>query len=419
MPTLAANNNTAFGGSLINQKYSPLADITILEADQAYYTGLFNRRIKKLSDANLFPRKLSLFTAAAWPVVAAATPPPMVVISSNRALWLSKLFKNADSKNRDAAFTGYNDPKTFDFEGVPWYSPLRSGRPVYIVVHYTEYTYYKQLLGGFRNVYVVGWRIPFRKGGYAPTGFGASRFAALELVKKLGYTKAWGVDDNVVNINGFPNTLAEVEAEMTADTAGIGFAAATENTGLIPLYREATFVEKAYDFDSQEAGLLQQVVLWNLTFLKSKNLTMSPYFVTSNEDVSLTNCLQSFAYAEKVIKPLKIIKLAPETDDKELNKGAAQLAKMRNELLTLLYDAEKDTQIVKGSTAAVKLSKFVTDTILPKSQNREGDPQVTQSMAIEQILALATNNRHWAPTKIFNPYDGFEGTSVELQSGAI
>src|SRR5262249_54295861 len=159
---------------------------------------------------------------------------------------------------------------------------------------------------------------------------------------------------------------------------------------------------------------------WNLTFLKSKNLTFSPYFVTSNEDVSLTNYLKAFSYAEKVIKALKIIKLQPETDDAAKNTGAAELGKMRNRLLELLYNAEKDTEIVKGSAAAVKLSTFVTATILPKSQiGVGGNSQVTQSMAIEQVLALATSTRHWAPTKIFNPYDGFEGTSVELQSGAI
>src|SRR5260370_34233932 len=196
---LGASNNTLFGGSLFNQKYSPLDNIVIRAGDKDFYVKLFNQRITALS--NVFPKKLSLFTSA-WPEPDVDTA-PMVVISNNRAKWIETLLDNAVAKNKVAAFTGYNDTKTFDNGPVAWYAPLRSQRPLFIVVHHAEYAYYKKLLDGYyKNVYVVGWRVPFRKGQFGPAGFGASRFAALELVKGLGYHKAWTVDDNVVNING-------------------------------------------------------------------------------------------------------------------------------------------------------------------------------------------------------------------------
>jgi hypothetical protein len=223
------------------------------------------------------------------------------------------------------------------------------------------------------------------------------------------------VDDNVVNINGFPDTPETIEDLMTAEIAGIGFSAATNNKVRDNLYDgTVTFTALDLKFGSQTAGLLQQVVLWNLDFLKAKNLTFSSYFVSSNEDVSLTNYLQAFNFSEKVIKPLSIIKMQPTNDTK--NTGAAKLAKFRTDLLELLYNLEKNTQIQQGVSAAVNLSTFVTTTILPNSQSRDANPHVTQSMAIEQVLAMAVSKK-WAPVKIFNPYNEFEGTKVERQAG--
>lgn len=412
-PTLVAENNTAFGGVLINQKYSPLVFDRDYppSSDKDFYTKIYRTRIKALSDDNVFPRKLSLFTRA-WPVVAAGTP-PMVVISSNRAEWMKQLFDNAAAKNEVAAFTGYIDATTFQNGPVPWYAPLRSQRPVFIVVHNTEYGYYLKMLGGFDNVYVVGWRIPFIQGkfGFGLAGFGASRFAALELVKKLGYTYAWLVDDNVVNINGFPNRLTTMEANMGAGIAAIGFRATTSNVTKVGKYDgTVTFATEDFDFGAQAAGLLQQVVLWNVGLLKTDDFTVSPYFVASNEDVSLSNYLQVWGYTEKIISPLSIVKMQPENDKK--NPGAPELANIRTRLLDHLYQREKETLIQKGVAAPVALGTFVEKTILPNSQNPDFNDHITQSMAIEQVLALGVKKK-WAPDNIFEPFTGFAGTKVE------
>lgn len=413
-PTLVADNNGGFGGVLINQKYSPLVfgDEYPAAADKDSFSKIYNTRIKTLSDVDVFPKKISLFTRA-WPAVAAGTP-PMVVISSNRAEWMQELFETAKTKNELDEFTGYLDVTTFQNGPVPWYSPLRSLRPVFIVVHQTEYGYYQRLLGGFANVYVVGWRIINAKGkfGLAPVGFGASRFAALELVKKLGYTYAWSVDDNVVNINGFPNRLTTIEANMSENIAAIGFKATTKNvTGVAQGDGTVKFSTAVFDFGAQVPGLLQQVVLWNLALLRKNDLSVSPYFVSSNEDVSLSNYLQVSKIAEKIISPLSIVKMQPE-NDKE-NTGATLLADMRAQLLYRLFQKEKETLIQMGVAAAVEIAAFVANTVLPNSQSPKNDLFVTQSMAIEQALALGVSKK-WAPTEIFKPFTGFNGTRVEL-----
>jgi hypothetical protein len=412
--TLGASNNTTFGGTLINQKYSPLERIEISETDRDFYVGLFNRRINALSAGNVFPKKLSLLSST-WPTPVVDTP-PMVVISSNRAEWMSALFESGDLKNRDAAFTGYNDRTTFAKGPVAWYDPLRSQRPLFIVVHHAEYAYYRKLLGSYRNVYIVGWRFQFPRGGLGPAGFGASRFAALELVKMLGYHKAWTVDDNVVNVNGFPNRLATIEAFLTADMWGIGFSAATINQLAGALYDgTATFTPNTFDFTKQKSSLLQQVVLWNVDLLRTNNLNMSHYFVTSNEDVSFINYLQTNKKDERMIKSLSVLKLEP-TPDKE-NRGVTELGTIKASLLKFLFNLERTTQIKNGTATPVNLGDFVKTTILPQSLDAVPKPpnrkiHATQSMAIEQALAMAVS-KGWAPAKIFDPYQGFEGTKVE------
>jgi hypothetical protein len=423
MPTLSADNNGSYGGSLINEKYSPLRSITIAAGDKDFYVNLFDERIKTLTRQNIFPTKLTLITSG-LPAPDTFTSTPIVVISSNRAEWMKSLFDNADTKNRKARITGYNDPATFSEGIIPWYAPWRSQKILYIVVHSAEYGYYKKLLAGYVNVYVVGWQFPATAGGLGPAGFGASRFAALELIKYLKYQRAWAVDDNVVNINGFPNTAATIEGLMTADFAGIGFSAATNNDVLVNVYKDSTFTTLDFDFSKQKAGLLQQVVLWNVDYLKSRNLTFSPYFVTSNEDVSLSNYLQAFNYTQRIIKGLSIIKMQPTNDTK--NQGALQLAGIRTRFQKLLYNLEKNTQISINGTKAKNLSEVVTETILPNAQNKGGGLNVrkkqayertTQSMAIEQVLAESVSKK-WAPPKTFNPYVEFAaGTMVEQRAG--
>lgn len=414
-PKFAAKNNTNYGGTLINQKYSPLQNITLVDGDKSSIQKLFNDRITLLK--NWFPKKLSLVSSN-WPEIGINKDiPPMVVISSKRAEWMKTLFNNANKKNAAAPITGYLDKKTFNEGVIPWYSPLRSGRPVYIVVYHTEYAYYKKQLAAFQNVYVIGWGLPPKdksKDSFGLVGFGASRFAALQLVKTVGFHRAWTVDDNVVNINGFPNTLAEIEGLISdGKTAAVGFEATTRNLTEGEVWTASKFEEKDFVFAEQAAGLLQQVVLWNLDLL-GENLNFSPYFVSSNEDVSLTNYLKAFNFTEKVIDGLSIIKMGP-VDDKN-NKGEATLDTFRKALLELLYNKEKDVLIQVDSAAPVALETFVPDPLIKKSLDKDAKVPKTQSMAIEQVLALAVSNK-WAPLNTFNPYNGFAGTKVERLIG--
>ena len=411
--TLVADNNGRFGGVLINEKYSPLilGSITIVDGDKSFIQKFFNNRITLLQ--NLFPRKLTLFTQA-WPDVDEDTP-PMVVISSGRAEWMKTLFENAKAKNRAGAVTGYNDTKTFDNGPLPWYSPYRSQRPVYILVHHSEYGYYRSKLTGYPNVCVVGWLFPFPKKSYGPTGFGVCRFAAIELAKSLGYHRAWLVDDNVVNVNGFPNRLTTIEALMNDETAAIGFTGCTNNEEIAGVYEKSTFTA-AGAYPMQAAPLLQQVVLWNLDFLNAEGVkaNFSPYFVASNEDVSLTNFLLAGGHTKNYIKALSVIKMQPDGDKK--NAGMETLKAFKKELLKLLFEQEKKTQIQMGVAAPVNLEAFVNDTIIENCQNKKSDLHQTQSMVIEQVLALAVT-KNWAPPKIFNPYSGFPTATVERRAG--
>ena len=263
---------------------------------------------------------------------------------------------------------------------------------------------------------------------------GHSAFAALELVKNLGYHKAWMVDDNVINVNGFPNGLETIEALMTDDTFAIGFKAATKNMTPADLYGDeakVSFTPIDFDFAKQKAGLLQQVVLWNLDKLREEKLNTSPYFVTSNEDVSLSNYLQKKGKTEKVITALSIVKL--ETAPDKSNTGAAELRKIRSALLDFLFHLEKHTPIKIGEAASAALGTVVNNTILPKSEHCPPAPTTetaeakaarlaplaslvadTQSKAIEQVLANFIDiNVSKVPVKIFNPLQEFEGATVE------
>ena len=130
--------------------------------------------------------------------------------------------------------------------------------------------------------------------------------------------------------------------------------------------------------------------------------------------MSLTNYLKAFNFTEKVIDGLSIIKMGP-VDDKN-NKGEATLDTFRKALLELLYNKEKDVLIQVDSAAPVALETFVPDPLIKKSLDKDAKVPKTQSMAIEQVLALAVSNK-WAPLNTFNPYNGFAGTKVERLIG--
>ncbi|HWW07277.1 hypothetical protein [Collimonas sp.] len=413
---LNARNNGTYGGNLINQKYKPLDNPALAPPDHAYYRQLFSARQGLLTGINAYPpNTLNFYGNLPVPAIAVA---PLVVVSSNRANWMQAILQNAANHG---PFTGYLDATSFHSDVVPWYAPLRSGRPVYIVVHWSEYDYYEARVGGgaFPNVTVVGYKFTATAPALDIVGFGASRYAALQLMINQGYHQAWTVDDNVVNVNGFPNTLDVVEAFMPlgggAPIWGIGFTGATVNTGAATLYAPGTLTFAAVPpaFGTTVSGLLQQVVLWNLDQLRAANINFSPLFVASNEDVSLSSYLQFNHLDQRIITACSIVKYEP-ANDPWTNRGASlEIPRRRNRLLGLLDGIEGEIPFLPvGGGAQVTLQTYIRQTVLPNSLNNDqAIAQRTQSCAIEQFMAEAIK-QGWYPAAPLNPFNPFNGAPV-------
>jgi hypothetical protein len=408
---LNATNNPNYGGALINQKYTPLDNIILAPTEANYYRPLFTARINVLTGINAYPPSpLNLY--ANWPLVNAAVnvaQAPMVVISSNRAEWMREILQNA--VNHGAFANGYIDAQTFADDVVPWYAPGRSGnRQVYVVVHWSEYDYYVAQLAPFAAlVTVVGFKFTVAHPVLDIVGFGVSRYCALQLAIGLGYHRAWTVDDNVVNVNGFPQTLATVEANMTnlPPIWGITLNAATANIVNADLYNgEVTLAAVPYTFATMVPGVLQQVVLWNLDLLGPANLNFSPLFLTSNEDISISNFLIQTLRPQRVITACRTVKYEPRSDSKLNLGGTVELPKRRNRMLAMFNGIEADIPINPG-TGQVPLSQYITATVLPGAGQPLSAALVTQARAIEQVLAAAVaNGAAWYPATTFDPYAG-------------
>jgi hypothetical protein len=400
---LNATNNPNYGGNLINQKYSPLEHI-VVEGNAADYRNLFAQRSGLLTAINAYPpNALNLY--ANWgTIIPVDNRAPLIVISSNRADWMQTILQNA--ANHGDFANGYLDPSTFVTGAVPWYAPERSGRRVYVVVHWTEYQYYVRMLVEFEQVIVIGFKFTVAEPALDIVGFGVSRYCALQLAIALGYRQAWAVDDNVVNVNGFPATLAPIEAFMPEGSAiwGISFNAATANTPRDALIRESTFAERNPDFAGTRPGLLQQVVLWNVALFRANHLNFCPLFVMSNEDTSISNFLRRNANDERIITAYKIIKAEPWSDGDENRGGTVFVPERRNRMLDIFNGAEANTPINPGG-GEVALSRFIAETVLPVAHQPAATALAAQSRAIEQVMAAATA-QGWYPASAFDPYDG-------------
>ncbi len=278
-----------------------------------------------------------------------------------------------------------------------------------------EYDYYEERVGGgaFTNVTVVAYKFTAQHPALDIVGFGASRYAALQLMIHLGYRRAWAVDDNVINVNGFPNRLDDVEANMPLEGNiwGIGFSAATTNINQATLYDGVTvkFVANALNFADTHPGLLQQVVLWNLDLLSPAHLNYSPLFVSSNEDVSLSNYLQFNNFDERIITACKIIKYEPQNDPATNLGASVEIPKRRNRLLNLFNGIESDILINPGD-GQVTLQEFISNTVLPGAHQPESAALVSQSRAIEQVLSAATK-LGWYPANLHNPFNPYDGAA--------
>lgn len=411
---LSAQNNINYGGNLITQKYSPLQNVQVTAAYAASYETLFANRSAALDESNAYPPTLNTLTyyRANPPAVVAGTA-PMVVVSSGRADWLAYILQNAVNHG---PFTGYLENNTFQSGSssvpVAWFAPGRSGRQLYVVVHHSEYHYYQERLGHFDEVAVFGYKFSAARPAKDIVGFGASRFAALQLMIELGYHRVWAVDDNVINVNGFPNTPAVVEALMPLPGTiwALGFGAATVNINAISA-ATVVFQNNVTGLGNTAAGLLQQVVLWNLDLLRPVRINFSPLFVSSNEDVSLSNYLQATNRDERIITQCSVVKYEPFADPgsgADANVGAFKtIPENRNRMLALFSLREAATLINPGVGPATPIQEFILGTVLPAAHQPVSTFLTAQSRAIEQVLSAAARQGWYpaAPTP-FDPYNG-------------
>ncbi|MEM7156259.1 MAG: hypothetical protein AAF799_25625 [Myxococcota bacterium] len=325
---IQTDNNPEYRGPKGFNKYSPLKKLQLAAGDSAHYDALVSSRETLLKAPAIFPAEL-LLVMPDWDAAVnqenahGGNRPPLVVVSSNRADWILAGFNRATAVLHALGgglthFNNINDVRallgpTPDPQSPPVYCPLRLGpaprRSVYIIVHAAEYDYYKTKLSG-TGVTIVGWQFKQPTTGPVGTnpfsGFGASRFAAIEFLKTLRnkahaaggaypWGKAWLFDDNVIGFRLFAG-LTAVETAMGATDVCAGFNGLIQpNTrdenrkwanGQPPNKKDGTNLPALKA--SRPPGLVQQASLWNIDYIEAQNVNFSPIFVASKEDVSLT-----------------------------------------------------------------------------------------------------------------------------------
>ncbi len=326
MPPVQTDRNAQYGPPLVNQKYTPLANVVWAPADTPFYSGLLDFRRNTLWNANYLPKPLML-QARNWAAIDAAESgvgrqPPLVVVSSNRANWIAGGLAAADLEmNMQNGGNNFAGPSDFHalaaFSGQnrssPIYTPCRQGpvvpggptRGVYVVVHASEYQTYQAALdppGAPTGITVIGW--DFQRPTNAHhwiMGFGASRFAAMELCKDLRgrrnatWNKTWLIDDNVVYVTNFPGWNA-IEVAMNA--APVASAAAFVGGTLAEPFAAARNYARANinlappaaaPAVPPGAGIIQQLACWNVDNFNANRRNFGVVFLASAEDLSMTN----------------------------------------------------------------------------------------------------------------------------------
>ena len=310
---IKAERHMNYGGTAVTQKYSPLHNITYTRTDASVYSKLLTYRLDLLRAAAILPQPLQLVTDWEKALSRGAPDPPIVVISSNRSNWIATGLSVAKKQKASTEYEGSNDlealtGKVGQTQSPPLYAPVRleGDRRVFIVVHEKEYLTYRAVLGS--EIIVVGWS--FRTPPSSPaelTGFGASRYAAMEFCKYARANKngapwdyAWLLDDNVVGITRFPGfKVVEDAIKATRPTqvcaafqggGGVeGFTKTKEwavgEVTATPSRRKPTVLEPT----TTPVGIIQQAALWNIAYFAEHKLNFSPLFVGSGEDVSLGN----------------------------------------------------------------------------------------------------------------------------------
>lgn len=427
------SNNTNYGGPEGNNKYTALANLQVGPAQNAETTALSDGRVNLLAGANVFPGNLEL-AVPNWDAIVttelgggAPKLPPLVVISSNRATFIAAGIQTVNQQLAALGIANFNNvADRRPLSGVqpaspPLYSPARLGpnpqRSVYVVVHFAEYDTYKAALAA-QGITVVGWQFQPPPGGIVASlsGFGASRYAAIEFCKHLRsraiahgaggnpmWDKAWLLDDNVVGIADFPG-FAAVEGALAANQVCAGFKglavprtrAQNQNwaqTGPVA-QREGTALPALPG--STAPQLVQQVALWNIDYLTAQNANFSPIFVASKEDLSFTSYFDTapIAYNWYALDIYKEIVPGNLYDD---DGGSDTVNLARASYVAYFAALEGRTQMVptQAQGGAQVLRKYVTSVVLPQSRYLSqqafdaGAQNLAVCQSVEQIVTRA------------------------------
>jgi hypothetical protein len=409
--TVGASHNANYNVStLTTQKYQPLADITLTE-DGATYAKLITNRLDQLAQQALLPQPLEFVTSTDRRTVIAQEAgrlPPLVVISASRSQWIAKSLATAANMNvADFGNIGNLDALTqAPADAVPpvVYSPKRRGpnRNLYVVVHMSQYTPYRLAIAG-PDVVVVGWQFHQSPGAsQALTGFGASRYAAIEfckLLKRQGapWNFAWLLDDNVVALTKIADFRA-AEAVAKPTVVAVGFKGATK-------IKTADGVRKIANEEQQRrrgrpaaalgpgdagGGIMQQAVLWNIQYLDDTRMNFSPIYVTSAEDVSISYYLKSTGKTFLFYSDVEVIKTEIRQDDFRQN----PLIEQRNKL-TLMFVTQENTTAAKPppptriDVKGVGGSRLATPVFIQQYFPKDPAPDDASSRVVEQIIAEA------------------------------
>ncbi len=359
---VATDKNTSYGPPLVNQKYSPLLGPVVVPADRPIYSGLLQNRMRLLRAYGLIGAQLDL-TVPNWANVVAGEAghlPPLVVVSSNRATWMQAGIAAGAAEAAAQGlplFANVSDLRALlnrsnSAMSPPLYAPSRIGlnRNVYVVVHITEYTKYRNALAG-TGLIPVGWS--FAKGVSSTRklqmlGFGATRFAAMQFCKSLRqavaaagaaapWDSAWMIDDNTVALSGFPG-FAAVEAALGANAcAGLRGGTLAETLATDRAWAAAQIAagrggQAANLPASNPPGVIQQCVLWNVAYFENQFLNFGPLFLASAEDLSMSKYFDATPIPYLFYTGIGIIKELPTHDNDTsaavLNAGKATLTKL-------------------------------------------------------------------------------------------
>lgn len=425
MPPIITDKNTNYGPPLVSQKYSPLSNIEFTKDNIDLYSGLLTQRRRLLKDSLLLPQLLTL-AAPDWRAIVAAEAghsPPLVVISSNRSDWIKAGIDAANLQlhalpGSPASFTDASDLRALtalvgQTISPPIYCPTRIGaaplnRNVYIVVHSAEYQSYSTALAG-TGITVIGWQFKSPRGAkYQLTGFGASRYAAIEFCKTLReaaanpWNYAWLFDDNVVALTGFAG-FAAVEAAVTVNHVCAGFHGGTKaetssaNCAWAKKEIAAGRGGQAGQLPASEPpGIIQQAALWNIGYLATNNLNFSPIYITSGEDVSFGNYCDNQRIPYLYYKGIGVLK---EIADSDNGSGAEIVSKQRQACAQWFAEAENNVPVrakAQGDGDDQMLGAFIVNRVLPNASTairRQAGNTDTQNtakcQAVEQITCGA------------------------------